>query len=140
MPDFGRGSQRKFTYLQEVPQVHENRFKMVELPSISSKNVRPPVLTNYAVASEMSFEDKMAARKLRDASIVEYEVNLTQVLPRTKQVPFKPAKFMSELRQVEPEIVQTKRRHPEIDVKTEGVDLYEVNEQTMFALRMKQEE
>lgn len=108
--------------------MHENRFKMVELPSISSKNVRPPVLTNYSVAPEMSFEDKMAARKLRDASIVEYEVNLTQVLPRTKQVPFKPAKFMAELRQVEPEIVQTKRRHLEIDVTTEGVDPYEVNE------------
>ena len=110
VPDFSRGSERKFTYLLEVPKVHENRFTTIELPSIATKHIKSPTLTNYDLAPEQSFQEKVAARKLRDALIVEYDINLSQVMPRTKQVPFKPIKFMSEIRHVIPDEPKPRRK------------------------------
>ena len=70
----------------------------------------------------------MAARKLRDASIVEYDINLSQVMPRTKQVPFKPIKFMSEIRHVIPDEPKPRRKPSQVDAGIEVIDPYEVNE------------
>jgi hypothetical protein len=56
-------------------------------------------------------------------------------------VPFKPIKPMAEVRQVLPESTQNRKRHQmSIVDNNEGDDPYEVNEKTMFALRMKKEE
>jgi hypothetical protein len=138
--DFSRAEERKFTYLQDIPQVHENRFNYVKLPAIATKNVKVPTITNYQKTSEQSYEERREERRIREASIIELDVKLSQVLPRPKVVPFKKSKFMSELRHVSPEEPTKRRRHLSVDVGPEDEpEPYEVNEQTMFAIRMQQE-